>query len=134
MAGHDLEVDGPLFVPLEIEMTVCVKPDYFRSDVKAELFDVFSNRRLANGRLGVFHPDNFTFGQPVYVSRLYAAAMAVQGVDSVQITKFRRRGSTDLKPLQDGVLNFARLEIARLDNDPNFPERGSFVVHMQGGK
>lgn len=134
MAGHDLEVDGPLFVPLEIEMTVCAKPDYFRSDVKAELLDVFSSRRLAAGRLGVFHPDNFTFGQPVYASRLYAAAMAVQGVDSVQITTFRRRGSSDLKPLQDGVLHFARLEIARLDNDPNFPERGSFVVHMQGGK
>ena len=81
MAGHDLEVDGPLFVPLEIEMTVCAKPDYFRSDVKAELLDVFSSRRLADGRLGVFHPDNFTFGQPVYASRLYAAAMAVQGVE-----------------------------------------------------
>lgn len=134
MAGYDLEVDGPLFVPLEIEMTVCAKPDYFRSDVKAELLDVFSSRRLADGRLGVFHPDNFTFGQPVYTSRLYAAAMAVQGVDSVQITAFGRRGSSDLKPLDDGVLRFARLEIARLDNDPNFPERGSFVVHMQGGK
>lgn len=134
MAGYDLEVDGPLFVPLEIVMTVCAKPDYFRSDVKAELLDVFSSRRLADGRFGVFHPDNFTFGQPVYTSRLYAAAMAVQGVDSVQITTFRRRGSSDLKPLDDGVLHFARLEIARLDNDPNFPERGSFVVHMQGGK
>ena len=134
MAGHDLEVDGPLFVSLEIVMTVCAKPDYFRSDVKAELLDVFSSRRLADGRLGVFHPDNFTFSQPVYTSRLYAAAMAVPGVDSVQITTFRRRGSTDLKPLEDGVLHFARLEIARLDNDPNFPERGSFVVHVQGGK
>ena len=38
------------------------------------LLDVFSARDLPDGRRGVFHPDNFTFGQPVYLSRLYAAA------------------------------------------------------------
>ena len=38
MAGHDLEVDAPRFVSLEIEMHVCVKPDYFRSDVEAALW------------------------------------------------------------------------------------------------
>ena len=41
-------------------------------------------RDLPDGRRGLFHPDNFTFGQPVYLSRLYAAAHAVDGVDSVE--------------------------------------------------
>ncbi len=134
MAGHDLEVDAPRFVPLDIVMQVCVKPDYFRADVKAELLSVFGNRRRADGRLGVFHPDRFTFGQSVYLSQLYAAAMAVEGVESARITRFRRLGSQDTRPLQDGVLTLARLEIARLDNDPNFPERGRFRLDASGGK
>ena len=43
MAGHDLEIDTPQYVPLEIEIFVCVKPDYFRSDVEAALLDVFTS-------------------------------------------------------------------------------------------
>ena len=33
MAGYDLEVDGPRFVPLDVELHVCVQPDYFRAHV-----------------------------------------------------------------------------------------------------
>ena len=30
MAGYDLEVDGPRFVPLDVGLHVCVEPEYFR--------------------------------------------------------------------------------------------------------
>jgi hypothetical protein len=134
MAGYDLEVDAPRFVSLQIEMHVCVKPDYFRSDVKAALLEIFSNRILPDGRRGLFHPDNFTFGQTVYLSPLIAAAQAVEGVASVEVTVFQRQGQDDPKPLQDGFLPMGRLEIARCDNDPNFAERGVFVLTAGGGK
>jgi hypothetical protein len=134
MAGHDLEIDGPVFVSLEIEMTVCVKPDYFRGDVKKALLELFGRGALTDGRLGVFHPDNFTFGQTVYLSALYAAAQSVEGVDSVEITKFQRQGQPLTDALDSGKLELERLEIARLDNDPNFPERGVFRLTMKGGR
>jgi hypothetical protein len=136
MAGHDLEVDGPLYVSLEIEMTVCAKADYFRGDVKAALLNVFSNRVLPDGTRGVFHPDNFSFGQTVYLSPLYAAALKVEGVAAVKITTFQRQASPDPNQLalKAGKLTLARLEIARLDNDPNFPERGVFHVNVEDGK
>ncbi len=135
MAGYDLNVDGPRYVPLQIEMHVCVKPDYFRSDVKQHLLDVFSNGITGDGQLGVFHPDNFSFGQTFYLSPLYAAAMKVPGVQSVQITNFQRQNEiTDPAPLDDGMLEMDRLEISRLDNNPNFPERGVFKLQMGGGK
>jgi hypothetical protein len=134
MAGHDLDVDGPRFVPLQIEMLVCVAPNYFRSDVRAALLEIFSNRVLPDGRRGLFHPDSFTFGQTVYLSPLIAAAQEVPGVSSVEIIGFRRQGTTDPKPLQDGQLPLGRLEIARLDNDPSFPERGLFTLTAVGGK
>lgn len=134
MAGHDLETSAPRFVPLEIELFACVLPDYYRSDVKATLLDVFSNRTFPDGRRGLFHPDNFTFGQPVYLSQLYAAAQAVPGVRFVEIRKFQRLGVDSRAGLDDGLLPMGRLEIARLDNDPNFQERGLLRLELEGGR
>ena len=133
MAGHDLSVDAPRYVPLEVAMSVCVKPEYRRSEVRLALQDTFSARALPDGRRGVFHPDNFKFGQTVYVSSLYAAALGVEGVASAQVTTFQRRGTPGSVGLQEGKLTFARLEIPRLDNDRSRPERGVFTLDLQGG-
>jgi baseplate J-like protein len=134
MAGCDLDVDAPRFVPLEIELHVCVAPEYFRSDVGAALLDVFSSGTRAGGGRGMFHPDNFTFGQAVYSSPLYAAAQSVDGVDAVRIIVFQRQGSPASNAVEAGRLEMGRLEIARLDNDPNFPEHGVLRLTLEGGK
>jgi hypothetical protein len=134
LAGYDLEVDDPRYVSLEIELQVCVKPGYLGADVERALLEVFSNRVLADGRQGLFHPDRFSFGEPVYLSPLTEAALAVEGVDSVRFLTFRRQGQADQgKALKDGRILLNRLEIARLDNDPNFPEHGTFRAIPLGG-
>jgi hypothetical protein len=134
MIGHDVEIEAPVYVPLELALTVCVNPNYFRSGVQQALLEVFSNRTLPDGRLGVFHPDNFTFGETVYLSPSYAAAQAVDGVDSVRVTKFGRWGANDNTALAAQKLVLQRLEVARLDNDPSFPDRGVFELTLIGGK
>ena len=134
MAGHDVAVDMPRYVPVEIEMEVCAKREYFRSDVKRALHERFSSRVLADGTPGLFHPDRFTFGQPIFLSALYAAAQAVDGVETVRITRFGRQGQPDPKPLADGRLDFGRLEIAQLENSRDFPDRGVFRLRVAGGK
>lgn len=128
IAGYDLEVDGPLFVNLEIEIQACIKPGYLAGDVRLALLQNFSNRILPDGKKGVFHPDQFSFGQPVYLSRLYAAAQNTPGVASVKITKMRRQGDIINTVPDTGVFELGRREIARCDNDPNFPERGSLNI------
>ncbi len=128
MAGQDLEVDAPRFVSIELALTVCVKAGYLFDHVAKALLDVLSNRTLADGRTGVFQPDNFTFGQPVYLSVVYAAAARVDGVDSILVTTFQRQGIDSDAALTSGRLDIGRLEIARLDNDPDFPERGALTV------
>lgn len=133
MAGYDLEIDPPRFVPLDIKLAVCVEEGYFRGDVKATLLERFSNRRLADGTLGFFHPDNWTFAQPVYLSRIYEAAAAVPGVDSVVVERFQRWARAAEGEIADGVLEAERLEILRLDNDPNFRENGLLDLEMKGG-
>ncbi|TNJ35440.1 putative baseplate assembly protein [Arenimonas terrae] len=134
MAGHDLDFREPLHVPLELALHVCVKPGHFRSDVRRAIEELFSNRVLRDGRRGLFHPDHFSFGQTVYLSRIYAAAHAVPGVLSAQVTTFRRQGGTDSLALADGRITLGALEIARLDNDPNHPERGVLDLELHGGK
>ncbi len=140
LAGHDLEVDGPHFVSLQIVLTVCVKPGYFRDQVKAALLDIFSRHDLPDGRRGFFHPDNFSFGQPVYLSQVVATAMAVPGVQWVDAMespaspkRFRRWGDLYHGEADAGLIEMDRLEIARLDNDPNQPEHGRLDFVMQGG-
>ena len=134
MAGQDVTFRGPVYVPLELALHVCVKPDWFRADVTRALVDRLSSRVLRNGQRGLFHPDNFTFGQPVYLSPIYAEARKVPGVDSVVITAFRRQYSDDELALEEGRIALGRLEIARLDNDPNYPERGVVTLDVHGGK
>jgi hypothetical protein len=134
MAGHDLEIDSPHYASLEIAMFVCVQPDYFRSDVRAALLEVFSSGIRPDGSKGFFQPDRFTFGQTVYLSALYAAAQAVPGVASMQITTFQRQGLSETSGLTNGFLTMDRLEIARLESNPDFPERGLFTLDFGGGR
>jgi hypothetical protein len=134
MAGYDLEVDSPRYVALDVALHLCVKPDYFRSEVVRAVEAELSSGVLPDGRLAVFHPDNFSFGQPVYLSRLVAAAQAVEGVEAVSVLKFQRRAAPDASSLDNGVIPIGRLEIAQLANNPNFPERGRLTLQAGGGK
>jgi hypothetical protein len=133
MAGQDVDVDGPQFASLDVEMFVCVKPDYFRTDVDRQLRDVFSRGTLPDGRRGFFHPDNFTFGQPVYLSQIFETAMSVAGVEWVRAEIFQRFGKEPAQELELEVLTPAPREVIVLDNDPNFPENGRLQLALKGG-
>ena len=134
MAGYDLEVDAARAVALDIALHLCVWPGYFRSEVLRAVQLELGAGVLPDGRPAVFHPDNFTFGQPVFLSRIVAAAQAVQGVEAVVVKKFERLGQPDKLPMAAGVIPMGRLEIAQLANNPNFRERGRLSLHAGGGK
>jgi hypothetical protein len=140
LAGYDLEIGAPKFIALDIAFGVCVAPGYFRSAVEAALLDTFSNRTLADGTRGFFHPDNYNFGQPVYISQIVAAAMRVPGVAWVDtndmppaVNHFTRLGQMPRGEAAAGEISMATLEIARLDNDPSRPENGKIQFFMEGG-
>jgi hypothetical protein len=133
LAGYDLEIQGPIFVPLDLAFTICVEPGHFRANVKETLLEEFSNRDLPDGRRGFFHPDNFTFAQPVFISQLCERALSVAGVAVVDVTTFQRYGWAADNELQRGYLQPAGLEILRLDNDKNFPENGKLAFDLHGG-
>jgi hypothetical protein len=135
MAGYDLEIDGPRYVALDIAMQVCVLPGYLRAHVKQALLEAFGTRDLTDGTRGFFHPDNYTFGQPVYLSQIIARAMQVTGVQNVDVPAggFTRFGQAPHGEREAGILMIHRLEIARADNDPSLPENGRIEFVMKGG-
>ena len=134
LAGYDLEIRSAQYIPLELAMELCVLPDHFRGDVLHAVLNALSNHVNADGSKGFFHPDNFTFNQPVYLSRLYAAIEAVEGVDSVFFTTFQRFGKLPNGELESGTLPIGPWEIARLDNDPSLMENGVIRITAGGGK
>jgi predicted phage baseplate assembly protein len=143
--GHDLTVAAANYVPLDLALSVCVLPDYLRAHVEESLLQVFGNSVQPDGSNGIFNPNNLTFGEGIYVSQIVAAAQAVTGVASVSVTRLQRYqtnphpyppafGTTSGAVPWQGVLSLGPYEIARLDNDPNFPENGRLELSLRGGR
>src|SRR5262249_29954856 len=59
LAGQDLQIGSPQHVPLQIELTVCVDPNYFRANVQKSLLQVLGSGTLPNGQKGLFSPTTF---------------------------------------------------------------------------
>jgi hypothetical protein len=134
LAGQDLLLDSPQYVSLEIVLEVCVDPDYFQAYVEQSLLQVLGSGILPNGAKGLFYPDNFTFGQTVYLSLVYVAARSVAGVTSVTALTFQPQGVNTTQYLAAGEIKLGSLQVARLENDPSFPDHGQLTLVMQGGK
>jgi predicted phage baseplate assembly protein len=125
--GHDLRIGPARYVPLDVAFHVCVQPNYLRAHVEAALRGVF-------GTAGYFHPDNLTFGEGVHLSSLVAAAQAVAGVESVRVTRLQRQFEGPDGELESGTLQLGPLEVALLENDRSFPDRGTLTLTLEGGR
>lgn len=133
--GHDVAVRGAQYVPLLIELHVCVLPDFLQAHVRAQLLDHFRAGLRGDGTPGFFHPDRLQLGQPVYASALMAEAQAIAGVAHVEVLTLTRMeaGKTGEVPA-DGVLWLAAAEIAQVDNDPDHPDHGNIAFTLGGGR
>jgi hypothetical protein len=131
--GHELAVANAVSRARDVALTVCVAAGYRADVVRARLLEVLSDRMLADGTRGFFHPDVLSFGSDIRLSALVAVAQAVPGVDLVQVTKLRRLGPVGEAVPADGVLAMGPLEIPELRNDPNQPGRGRLTLNVKGG-
>ena len=138
LTGYEVEVVGPTWASLDIALTVTCLPGVYRAHVEADLMRWFGTAPLAEGGLGWFHPDRFTFGDEVYLSPIVARIMQHPGVARVDtspaVTRHRFRRTTESSDhLDTGRLEIGALEIARCESNPNAPERGRIRLYMEGG-
>lgn len=134
MMGHDLTIDAPLYVPIEVALTACVLPDHFAEDVGRALREAFSTGLREDGERAFFHPDRITFRSKIYLSRIYEAAMAVPGVEDIHVTTFQRADAVASTAIDAGMLTFGPREIPVLANDPNHPDEGTLTIRTEGGR
>lgn len=130
--GGDVALRDPRYVPLRVVLRVCLHPGYFAADVHQRLREVFGTGWQRDGRPGFFHPDAFSFGNPLWLSAVQGAALTVEGVRSVEALAFERWGRQPAGELAAGVLEVAEGEILRCDTDPNRPENGGIEFQFPG--
>ena len=95
-----------------------------------------------DGQPGFFNPDNFSFGDNVLLSRILARAMLVEGVAWIGMRdgagtvrgRFGRLDQPDIDYADSAEIPIAADEVARLDGDPDFPDRGQLRFIMAGGR
>jgi len=147
LIGDDLELRAAEYVPLDVRITVCAQSGYWIEDLRFELELAYSDEDLPGGGRGLFHPDLWTFGQPLYASQLIGRALAVTGVERVLKVSLRRfnPGSgggisvieIDLDKMPESNaqrLDFGDFEILLVANDPDHLERGRLSFDIRGGR
>jgi predicted phage baseplate assembly protein len=137
LAGYDLELVPAVYVPIDLVVEFCTANGFRSADVEHELLLALSDDILRDGRRGAFHPDELTFGDRLFVSRLDAAILAVPGVASAEIVRLCRSRSPraieeTIANLRRGYLQIGDDEIIRLDNDRNVPENGTLRLVAKG--
>ncbi|MET7330958.1 putative baseplate assembly protein [Nonomuraea sp. NPDC005650] len=118
--GHDLRVDPPRQIAVDLGLRVCLAATATRSAVAVAL-----RARLGDAPGGMFDPDRLTFGTGLYVSRILAEAMAVPGVVSASVVRLARTVSTGPPVPAGGALAFGPLEI---------PSAGTLTLDLVGGR
>jgi hypothetical protein len=129
LAGREVVVPLPVFVALDLSIVVCAGADAFRGDVEAAILAA-----LVPGTAGFFHPDQFTFGTPLYRSRLEAAVQSAQGVSGVVSLRTRRRGIELAWSEMPEIIRVGVNQILLIENDPSLPDHGSINLTVRGGK
>ena len=132
LIGEDLEIRAARYVPLDIRLEVCIKPDYWPRDLRFELEMEFSDTFTRDGRMGFFHPDRWTFGQELHASEIIASAQAVEGVDHVVSVRVKRWDAPT--PGTDAIIALQGNEIIRVENDPDHMELGTMAFTLSGGR
>jgi hypothetical protein len=93
-----------------------------------------SDRYTPDGRRGLFHPDEWTFGQALHRSQIAGRLHAVPGVAHVIAIAMRRFNEATPGPAYPELIEVGADEVIQVRNDPDHIERGSLRFDLQGGR
>lgn len=125
-ATRDARASDPDYVDIDLEIEICARADAYPGEVAERVTSALSAP-------GFFAPRNFTFGQALARSGLEAAIQAVPGVKGIEDIRIRERRRRDWHSFTEPELAVEPWQIVRLQNDPQFPGRGSLSVMAHGG-
>ncbi|MCD4810252.1 MAG: baseplate J/gp47 family protein [Methanosarcinales archaeon] len=132
LIGEDLEIRPPRFVPLEINVTMCIHSDYWPEDIKSILEQEFSDGFTPDGRQAFFHPDLWTFGQVLRNSQIIGRVQSIEGVDHVVSVTIKRWN--DVISGTGEIIKVGPDEVIQIRNDPDHREKGYIFFDPRGGR
>jgi hypothetical protein len=134
LAGYESYAPPPDYLSIDLIIEVCVQTGWLDGDVEESVLNVLGSSTRPDDAAGFFFADRYTFGTPLYRSRLEAAIQGAEGVLGVKSITYRQRGAfTDYRDLPEAITP-APSQILRIDNDPSWPERGVIKVVAEGGR
>ena len=129
MLTTNVEIASPDYVALDIEVDIGARPYFRNSEVEGQAVATIRN---------LFAFERADFGQTLYLSKLFEALEALDGVDFVVVTRFRRKidAALDAAPVASGGLIDSKIAssgiIKLLENE--IPVLGSDLkVNVGGG-
>ena len=134
LAGYESYAPPPQYLSIDLRIEVCASSGWLDGDVEAGVLTRLGSSTRPNDSTGFFFADRFTFGTPLYRSRLEAAIQGVPGVAGVSAITYRQRGTFAGFVNLPEELAPAPRQILRVDNDPSWPERGTIRVIVEGGR
>ncbi len=98
MIGYEVQIEEAKYVPIKICIVIHLKKYFDSKIVRDRIHNSLSSRRdnkAYSGSKGLFHPDNFTFGDAVFASKIYEILKKTPEVKYGIITTFRRMHSSE---------------------------------------
>ncbi len=128
MTGQEVLLVDAVPVGITLILSIVVNRIYYPAEVRAEAASV-----LGRGPGGFFAPGRLRFGEDLVASDIIAALMALPGVDTVCLIRFKRAGAQYPDETASGRIIFSGLELAVCDNDPANLARGYLRIRTSGG-
>ena len=128
MVGKHISVGQPSYRAIDLNIILCLEPDAYFGQVKREVLTALFGRPDI-GENGFFHPDNFTFGDPLSRASLEAVIQSVSGVRGIDLIEMRSDFVSGFEPFTESELTLGPSEILVLGNDPTRPDQGRVKIY-----
>lgn len=129
MVGQEVWLKDATPVGISLSVSVRVDDNYFQTEIRDAI-----NQALSSDSGGFFAPGRLSFGQDLYASDVIETLMALAGVKTVCLNRFKRVGDRYPDESGSGVIIFDGNEIARCDNDIARPAMGYWRLSLHGGQ
>lgn len=129
LLGQESVLQDAQAVGISMSLSLRISDNYFQSEIRSAV-----HQALGINENGFFAPGNLSFGEYVYASDIVQVLMAIKGVETVCLNRFKRVGKRYMDSSDSGQIILNGLEVAVCDNKPNQPERGYYTLKISGGR
>jgi hypothetical protein len=127
--GRDVVVRDPVFLNVDLQIAICVRPGAYFGQVSGAIVRALAGPAGPGRPAPFFHPDSFTFGDPLLRAELEAAVAGVPGVLAVREIRYRLRDFRPYVPFDTPRIEAGSDRIIRLRNDPDRPGHGTLAIY-----